>query len=180
MTTPLRITARFQRNLLQERTAAAPDLGVTLNDALQALSGLESWFKAFAGVLRQAEQDTEGLPSGWVWQPRFVKFFEGADVFESQLRESDDRLAGIYYGQDKESDIANAARGDLRQPRKAQIGYAIEEIQFFDHPKLGKDYIAYDVKRLKEWAAAYGKWLTDAARGLNANLKKAQRLKTNP
>lgn len=163
-----------------ERTAAAPSLAMTLTDAIQSVEALGSWAKGFPAILRQAEQDAETLPAGWVWQARFVKFFEGADVFESQLRDLEDRLAGIYYGQDKESDIANAARGDLRQPRKAQIGYAIEVIQFFDHPKLGKDYIAYDVKRLKEWAAAYGKWLADATRGLNANLKKAQKLKTNP
>lgn len=164
---------------MHERSAASPNLSVALNDALQALSGLESWFKSFAGVLRQAEQDTEGLPDGWVWQPPFVKFFEGADVFESQLREIDDRLAGIYYDQGKKGDIANAARGDIRQPRKAQIGHAIGALDFFVHPKLGKDTIAYDVKRLKEWAAAYDKWLADAARGLKANLKKAQKTK-NP
>lgn len=163
-----------------ERTAAAPDLVLTLTEAVRGVDALESWLKGFPSVLRQAEQETEGLSEGWVWQPRFVKFFEGADVFESQLREAEDRLAGIYYEQTKASDLANAARGDLRQPKKAQIGYAIGGLQFFDHPKLGKDYIAYDVKRLKEWAAAYGKWLTDAARGLKANLKKAQRLKINP
>ena len=56
---------------------------------------------------------------------------------------------------------------------------AIGGIEFFDHPKLGKDTIAYDAKRLKEWASAYDKWLADAARGLKAHLKKVPKTK-NP
>ncbi len=179
MTTSLRIAARYQRSLLQERKAASPNLVATLTEAIQSLGGLKSWFQTFPTVLQQAEQESEGLPAGWVWQPRFVRFFEGADVFESQLRDIDDRLAGIYYEQGKASDVANAARGEIRQPRKAQIGYAIGGIEFFDHPKLGKDTIAYDAKRLKEWASAYDKWLADAARGLKAHLKKVPKTK-NP
>ncbi len=99
---------------------------------------------------------------------------ENGEIDPSDL---DDQLAGVYFNTEGPlSALANTARKDLRQSRKARIGYAIENPEFFDHPKLGKDFIAYDIRSLKEWAQAYGKWLTDATRAIQAHLKKASKL----
>ena len=171
----LRIVARFQRFMGIEASDAR-DLEVVLEATLEVLGELAKKADRFPAVLRQAEKEADGLPSGVVWQPRLVEFFEDLDPLEQRFQDFDDKFAELYAAREGLiSNVANAARKELRQPRKAMLGHAVSDLQFFDHPKLGKDYIAYGVGTLKEWAQAYGKWLADATRGVLAQLKKAQK-----
>lgn len=159
------------------KAAAGPeDLLPTMEAAVAAHADLRQWVNQFPNVLRASLQETQGLPDGWVWQDRFVKLFQGYDAIEERLRTLDDRLEDIYLNQDWVSDIANVARSATAEPPpRARVSYAINDFQFFEHPHIGRDHIAYDVDTLKEWATAFEKWVTDSVRMLQVEMRKAKR-----
>ena len=104
-------------------------------------SRLEAWAREFPQVLRTALREAEGLPPGWVWQQRFVDYFQRYEMMADQLRDL-----------------------GLEPPRKARIDHAISVIDFFPHPKTDQELIAYKVARLKEWAKEFSSWVEDLSR----------------
>lgn len=149
------VAARFREAF---SAASAP-----LRDALVVHVAIQGWFDRFAEVLRASEREAEGLPPRWVWQARFVPFFEGFDRYETQLQDLNDMTF----------DAPNPTLGLATEvPARARITYAIGDFQFFQDPKTGQDEIAYDADTLKQWAASFKRWADQSARTLQAEIRR--------
>lgn len=148
----------------------------TLRDALGVHGEILHWAGHFPNVLRLAQQEAEGLPEGWVWQDRFVKFFQAYEPLEAQLGVIEEKLLTIATDRGPMSDIANDARSTTEPPSKARVSDAIKDFQFFKHPSTNRDHIAYNASTLKEWGGAFGKWATETHRTLQRLLNQASRI----
>lgn len=98
---------------------------------------LGTWVSEFPQVLHRALQETEGLPTGWVWQDRFATYFQRYDLLQSQLRE---------------------LKVSTEPPRQGRVAHAIGILDFFPHPHSGHELIAYRVDRLQEWFRVFSAW----------------------
>jgi len=146
-----------------------------LHEALEVHDDLRKWVAVFPSVLKTAKQETQGLPPGWVWQDRFVRFFEAYDNREAKLGGLDDTLQTIATDRSLVSDIAKNARVATKDPPStARISSAIDDFQFFEHPS-GRDQIAYNVRSLASWAAAFEKWATASSHRLQTDIREANR-----
>lgn len=152
-----------------------PDILPMLEEALEVHTELHKWASHFPAVLRVAEQEADGLPPGWVWQDRFVRFFEAYDAMEAKLQGLDDGLMSLARAQSPASILAKVARSATSEPPKARVTYAISDFQFFEHPELGRDHIAYEVGKLKTWAQAFDRWGQESSRMLQTEIRQADR-----
>lgn len=110
-----------------------------------------------------AVREADGLPARWVWQTQFVPFFDGFERFETQLQDLNDATF----------DAPSPALSEATElPPRARITFAIADFQFFPDPRTGQDEIAYDVDTLKQWAAAFNRWTTQAVRLLQVEIRR--------
>lgn len=134
------------------------DLAPTLQRAANQVVNLRAWIDRFDRTLLVARSESETIGPERVWQDRFVKYFEQAEPFTTELEAIDDVLDDIYLDDEKAAGIANQARQIIQIPRKAQVTYAIADIDFADNPNTGRQGISYSVERLKDWAAQMNSW----------------------
>jgi hypothetical protein len=141
------------------------NFGLLLEKAEVVHKALRIWIRKFPTVLRQAEQEAEGLESGMVWQDRLVDFWKETDAKRDQLFEFDTEAESLWSqaSSGKIRNLINEFRGALDPvDHKARIEYAFGDPQFF--PKDDRQAIAYPVKRLGEWARACEAWIEESVR----------------
>lgn len=173
VTSAQRVAARFQRRGHNRFVDA--DFQKAVDDALDVHRRYQALVAKFPGVLRQALKEAEGLPEGWVWQQRFVKYWEPLDQMERELQAADEVFDWLYITSKKLQDQANISReATYAPPRKARVEHAFDVIEFFKRDD-GRDYIAYSVAQLQEWAEAFEKWSKASTRQLQTQAKKARR-----
>jgi hypothetical protein len=171
----VRVATRYQRRNLTAETKE--DFVPIFEKTLMLHAKLKAWIRQFPMILRRALQETEGLPSGWVWQKRFIPYFEEYDSYSQTLRNLDDKLEGIYLDVPQLSDQANVARNEATQEnRDARIEKAISVIDFIPHPETGQSLIAYKIFNLEGWAKAFSQWTENATKVLQAELRKGKRI----
>lgn len=153
------------------------DLIPTLQRASAEVLNLRTWIDRFDRVLLAARSESVELGPDRVWQDRFVKYFEQADPFTSELDGLDDVLDDIYLDDERAGGLANQARQALTIPRKAQVTYAIADIDFALNPATGRQGISYSVDRLKEWAQTLSDWTQSTPIKLLDLSRKAKRIR---
>lgn len=149
-----------------------------------ALKAGSAWITKFPHVLGGAEDDARtiggGLEAGEVWQDRFVVYWREWDEIEEQLRVLEDKLDAVYLTGNlptKLRDNVGVVIGRLRAiwsdrtRSKAQLSYAFQEPRFRPHPTRRPHHIAYEVKRLKDWAKNFEQWLGTAIDATNDALR---------
>lgn len=149
----------------------------TLDRANAEVINLRTWIDRFNRVLLAARSESGELGAERVWQDRFVKYFEQADPFTTELDKIDDVLEDIYLDDERVAGLANQARQVLTIPRKAQVTYAIADIDFALNPATGRQGISYSVDRLKEWAQAMSDWTMSTPIKLLDLSRKARRIR---
>lgn len=153
------------------------DLIPTLQRASSEVVNLRTWIDRFDRVLLAARSESGLLGPDRVWQDRFVKYFEQADPFTAELDKLDVVLDDIYLDDERAGGLANQARQVLIIPRKAQVTYAIADIDFALNPATGRQGISYSVDRLKEWAQVMRDWTMSTPIKLLDLSRKAGRLR---
>jgi len=165
------------RYLVASRYIEASDEGITdlYQKAQTEVRKWKAWVSGFDSTLRLALRDSEGLPSGYVWQDEFVKFWKPFDPIERRLMDITDLIEDSSLENRSLYAIYNEASMYLDPPRGARIEDAIQHPSFYDHPKYGKSHIAYPIRDLTEWNKKFSKWAEDAIRGLSKVISKAKK-----
>lgn len=139
----------------------------TLGEAQAIHRRLRAWITKFPGVLARAEIESRGIPDGWVWQLRLKDYWQSYEKYRIELEELDHILDGIaltYPHLEQAATLAREATFD--PPKEARLIHAFSAMEFFPHYRTGKEHIAYNVERLKEWAEAFGSWVVRSTRTL--------------
>lgn len=160
---PIRVAKRYYE--------AASSMTPALVDVMSALKNAEAWITRFPQVLSAAQHDaTEtpgGLQPGEVWQDRFVEYWRAWDEIEDRLRVLADKLDDVYLGmtggrqRDNLGMLIGAIWSMTKSDRtsKSKTNYAFQEPKFRTHPTRKPHHIAYEVKRLTDWARHFEKWV---------------------
>jgi hypothetical protein len=148
-----RVLTRFQ-----QRQARTEDLPSVLKQIGTVHTRLQTWIKGFP--LQESQQDTETLPTGWVWQDPFVGFFESYDIYQQQLGALDAKLAALAL----DPQVLKKLKPMVEPPKKAQIDQAISTIDFAVNPDTGQDEIIYPKAKLVVWKDAFLDWTTKATK----------------
>lgn len=152
-----------------------------IEQALALQKRFRSWVRDFPAVLRKAEQGAVGLEgTGMVWQDEFGPYWAKTDSMWEVLADIDYDLDGIWIKSKRTSleilvNMVRDATHEGLMPKKARIIYAFGDPKFMSHPR-GRDHIAYEISRLKEWAAAFEKWNDQSIQILMKSIPKARRL----
>lgn len=170
----LRVAARFRKQATE--LASAEDFLPTAQALLNLLAAWKQWLGKFPAVLRVSEQEAVGLPDGWVWQARFVKFTESNFTErEEKLRDLQEQMENVYLYVPYLADAANMILWALHIPKEAQIDYVLKSFQFFAHPGTERDEIAYKVNAEKKWSTELEKWIGSASRGIQDAIRRGKR-----
>lgn len=155
--------------------ALAADLPQLLASSLTLFNQIDGWASRFNSVLVAARAESQGLEDR-VWQTRFVSYFKDGEQAIEALRDLDQTLDDLYVETPALAQIVNAARQAVRIPQKAEVTYAISDIDFQPDPNTGRDGITYGIDTLKEWSNAVGAWSARGQQALRQLIAKAKRL----
>lgn len=141
---------------------AASETAVLLDEGLQELKKYQAWIRGFDTTLRSAQKDSQGLPSGYLWQDEFVDFWKPFDAIQREVVDLLDRL------EEENPEVWKVAHPLLDPPRQAQIEFAIAKPKFVQLPGEPYSRIAYPEAQLKAWARNFSGWVSKALSGLRA------------
>lgn len=163
--TPVRVAKRYVE------ATAADEIRPNLDAVATLMNAAAAWIARFPQVLAAAQRDAAetpgGLEPGEVWQDRLVAYWKEWDVLAERLEDVADKLDVIClhlpWGKLREnvgmvvSEVWSVVKHSRRS--KAKTEYGFQEPQFRAHPDHKPHHIAYEVKRLVEWAGYFEKWV---------------------
>lgn len=170
---PYRVADRYARRF--RARATADELVPLLNGALKEMDQFTLWLNRFDRILVAARLEAPELKNR-VWQDRFVDFFNQKDAAFEWLQIVHAKLYDIILDAPAAEEVAEHAMQLLNVPRKAQIEYAISDIDFAPNPLTGRDGISYSIQRLKEWADNAREWIARSRRELKSLIVRANKI----
>ena len=145
-----------------------------LRQAEVELKKLRAWGKGFDPVLRSSLQTSRDLPSGYVWQDRFVDYWEPFDPIERRVVDIAGELEGLGLDEPGLKALTVQASQHVYPPRGARIEDAIKDPEFFEDAER-QIRIAYTVKNLTSWHRHFMTWVEGSIQGLDSTLKASRK-----
>jgi len=155
----------------------ASELPALLAEGEALFNQVKGWVARFNSVLMAARAEAQTLEgTNRVWQHRVVSYFKDSESVLEKLRDLDQTLDDLYVETPALAQVINSARQAVRIPQKAEISYAISDIDFQPDPDTGRDGITYDIDTLKAWASAVEDWSRKGGPAMRQLTSKAKRL----